>query len=243
MGSQSKQIVHDYLLQKGITPNPAGALYEDLIEDNEAGLEYLAYAITNYRLLRGVEANISALASIPVTDFDKEREYDNRLTEFMGLWFVSDILKQRIVALEAQSPHRAAGSNKTCDLQSDAEVGAIFYEVKDFSSEILTQQQVDEGITTFNPGLPHKIKPWIEGYVQNCVQKGANYLVCRVPAWHVRKRPKLTADWVKRIYPNFSPIGAHSFSVAHGLTLPASFRGVYVIRRDEHLFMGYGGTA
>jgi hypothetical protein len=243
MGSQYKVAVEEYLARKGIIPDPNGALREDLDEDNEMGLDYLAYAIANYHTLPGIEENVRALAQICESDFDKEREYNNRLTEFMGLWFVSEVLQERIVALEAHSPHRPAGSKKTCDLKSESAGVATYYEVKDFSSEILTQVEVDEGVTAFSPGHPHKINRWIEGYVKNCVQKGANFLLCWAPSWHVRGRPKLTADWVKRIYPNFSALGGSRFSVTHGMSLPLTFRGVFVMRRDEHLFMEFRPTS
>lgn len=239
MTSIAKAIVEDFLRRNNIAPNPKGALYADLTEDNEYGLEYLAFAITNYSAIPLVGDNIKAFAELGVSDFDKERQYNNRLTEFLGLWFVADVLKEKVVALEGISPHRPHGSKKTCDVQSIAGGEEKFYEVKDFSSEILTQVDVGEGITVFNPGLPNKIKPWIEKYVQNCVEKGANYLICRVPAWHVRMRPKLTAKWVQRIYPAFNAISGHGFEVVHGLSLPETFRGVYVVRRDEYLFMKF----
>ena len=238
MKSRHKTLVEDYLDAHSIVP-VAGALQEDLDEDNESGLDLLAYAIENYASLPGVRQNIKAVASLAVNDFDGEREYNNRLTEFFALWFVSEVLKEPITALEATSPNRPSGSNKTCDLQSKSLSGANFYEVKDFSSEFLTQVPVYEGVTSFTPGLPWKIKPWIEGYVQNCVEKGANYLICRVPVWHVRKRPKLSEEWVKRIYSSYTNIPGNRFKVGHGLTLPSFFRGVYVIRRDEHLFMEF----
>lgn len=235
--SSFKTTVEKFLKANGIVP-VLGPLREDLDEDNEFGLEYIAYAIRGYPALPGLLPGVKALATVEDGGFENERIYENKLTEFMGIWFVSEVLKEKVVRLESPSPHRKGGK-KTCDLETATTAGACFYEVKDFSSEILTQVTVDVGVTSFTPGLPFKIKPWIEGYVQNCIEKGANYLVCSVPAWHVRGRPKLREDWVKRIYAKYQVLSPSRFRVDHGLSVPGTFKGVYVIRRDEHLLMEF----
>lgn len=76
-------------------------------------------------------------------------------------------------------------------------------------------------------------------YVANCIEKGANFLICRLPAWHSKGRPKLSEQWVRPIYPDFTPVGRHSFKVEHGLTTPPWFTGVFVMRRDEQIFFKF----
>lgn len=237
MSSTFKATVETFLSANGIVP-VTGLLRKDLDEDNERGLDYIAYAITHYQDLCGVSLGVKLLAAVGDGSSENERIRDNKLTEFMGMWFVSEVLKEKVVRLEAPSSHRMR-DKKTCDLETATEAGPCFYEVKDLSSEISSQLTVNVDVTCFTPALPKKITRWIKRQVHKCIEKGANYLVCRLPAWHVNGWPKLREDWVKRIFPKFDVLSPNRFRVVHGLAVPSTFKGIYVIGRDGHLLMEF----
>jgi hypothetical protein len=135
MSSPFQTTIEDYPKKHHMSP-VAGALQEDLDEDYVQRLDFLAYAIQNYGSLPGLTQNVKAVALLPVNNFDEEKEYNNRLTDFFALWFVSHVLQQRITALEAESPHRSPGSNKRCGLQMGSAASGDFYEVKDFPARL-----------------------------------------------------------------------------------------------------------
>jgi hypothetical protein len=214
-------------------------LDEDLKGANDMALEFISYAITCYPTLPGIVDKVKVLARVRNCGPDDERIYQNTLTEFMALRFVAQVLNERIVGLESSSPN--GNGAKKCDLESERAGARHFYEVKDLSSEVLSQKPAPNhpAFTLFDPALPPKLTKWIEHRIGDCMAKGANYLVCRAPAWHVRNWPKLTADWVTALYPKFTQTGRTTFRVVNGVVKQPFFKGVYLLRRDEHLLMEF----
>lgn len=239
MTSSHKAVVERFLRTSGVMPVVGGRLEADLMHPNDMALALISYGISCFPGLPGIVDKVKALACVRNGSAHDERIYQNTLTEFMALRFVSEVLNERIVGLESASPNGRGA--KKCDLECEAGGARRFYEVKDLSSEILSQEAVPNhpGFTFFDPALPPKIRNWIEARIGDCLAKGANYLVCRAPAWHVRNWPKLTADWVRELYPQFAQIGQASFRVQHGVAIRPFFKGVYLLRRDEHLLLEF----
>jgi hypothetical protein len=237
----SKAIVEQWLNTNRIAPK--GFLLKDLEDGNNNVLDLIAFAVTEYSNLLGLRRIVREFGQLEQETNETERVCENLLTELLAIRFVTNVLKERVVGLEALSPHRIDA--KRCDIETirAANVTA-FYDVKDLSSEILGQKPDDKfpGLATFDPVRPDKIRPWLKDRVDSCIAKGANYLIASLPVWHVKSRAgagKLREDWVKPIYPDYLVLSPNRFRVVQNNAVPAFFKGVYVIRFDEHLLLEF----
>ena len=237
----SKAIVEQWLNTNKITPK--GFLLKDLADGNNNVLDLIAFAVTQYPGLTGLKAIVRQFGELEEETNETERVCENLLTELLAIRFVTNVLKERVVRLEALSPHRIDG--RRCDIETIAAGNAAaFYDVKDLSIEILGQKPDKQfpGLATFEPVRPDRIRPWLKDRVDSCIAKGANYLIASLPVWHVKFKPgagKLREDWVKPIYPDYSVLGPNNFKVVQRNTVPVFFKGVYVIRFNEHLLLEF----
>jgi hypothetical protein len=242
-GEQMHKIIDLYYQSRGITPGTY--LAQDLNDRNRLVLRYVRYAI-RLQQVKGIPYLLDDLANI--TDdleqdcqkqLNREREYYNRLTEFHSIFLVHHQLGLQILAVESpktkvESPKRLG--NKSCDIHaSDGDID-YFFEVKDASSEI-TKTYNKNGVEYFDAMNDTKINCWITGKCQEAIDKGANYLCCRVPIWIDEKKINNPVGkytwWVKKIFPNAKKVGQKEFQVSLSLNnIPAFFKGFYIIKKD-----------
>lgn len=217
-----------------------GYLDEDLSSNNQFILGYLAFVLNHHTHLPRLVPLVQSIASIPKGNYVAEGNYLNRLTELMAIRFVSTILKHNLVELEAVSPHRSANTPKTCDIKTKNPDGIeTYFETKDESSVIISQKEEpkDPRFSCISPKLAKALENWINGRVNDCIQKGANYLVARAIAWQVNGALKFTTDWVDAVFPNNSQIDHITFKVALKSQPPDWFKGIYIVSPDDQYLL------
>lgn len=237
------RIIDKYYRERGV--ELGSYLAQDLVKRNARALRYVSYAINNLECVKGVRYLLSELALITNSGINEQndpyREYHNKIMELHSLYFVNQQLGLLITEVESKrtkvkAPNRIG--NKTCDLCAYDGQDTIYFEAKDASSEI-TSQYEKNGYTHFEPMSEEKINMWITEKCKEAIEKGANYLCCRVPMWmspDESKRPNKYSRWVKTIYPDAQKIAHNQFQIDLKLdTIPFFFRGFYVIKSWGYL--------
>ena len=238
--------VDNYYRSRGITVGTY--LAQDLVKRNIRALRYVAHAIKHLKHVKGVQHLLSELAHITddsgsdqQTKITRYREYHNKLMELHGMFFVNQQLGFLIKEVESFhskviAPNRIG--NKSCDLCACNGQNIFYFEAKDASSEI-TSQYEQNGFTYYEPMSEEKISIWITEKCSEAIEKGANYLCCRVPMWmspDEDKRPGKYFRWAKTVYPDLQKIAPNEFQVSLQLEyIPSFFKGFYIIKSWGYL--------
>jgi hypothetical protein len=136
---QSKSALLDYLVANKIQPK--GHFKDDLEEDEILAWRFPAYAITKCPHNKKLLGKIKTLAiERGTTANDKERNYQNQLVEFHALYVLTALMGYEFIGWDIKSNRSPMNSNKDCDIHCIKNGIKYFVEVKDCSSEIMTQQ-------------------------------------------------------------------------------------------------------
>jgi len=238
-----KRIVEEYFRKESLRLAQDTHLAHDLERDNWRALRFLAYAIQNLPSLQSIKKKLVELASIVRGGNQSESSYHNCLAEFHAIWFVSYRLGLEVTALECRSasirsPNRRG--NHSCDLLARRRSTDIYFEVKDLSSETLSQyedQRVADGAVFFEPSSPDAIRKWIHKMLRESFKKGSDYLICRVPVWSSLGVPGFGERWVRTIFRDVKKLSASDYVVGVRVNVPSFFKGVYFISNRRHLLL------
>lgn len=140
--------------------------------------------------------------------------------------------------LKIKSP--SVSGNKSCDILARNRTNDLYFEVKDFSKEILTQEKNEKfSLIEFTPAIPTEKSKWIEKMVRKAVGKGAYFLICRIPVWSSVRIPGFGSKWLKRIFNNSKKVGKKEYLVKTKLVIPDFFKGVYLIKNRRYLLLRF----
>lgn len=239
-----KKIVEEYLKDHSITP--VGYLAKDLTRNNWKALRFPAYAISNLAYLKYLPEKIKEIATVEIENNQTKSRYYNLLTEFFGAWFISDTLGLHVNQIEysrsraskIKSPH--CSTDKSCDIMVSERNSDIYFEVKDMSSQTLSKYPDNEfpDFVHLTPPTPRGKKGFIQNQINEAVKKGANFLICRIPAWSTAGKPAFGTKWLKQIFP-VKKIGDKEFQIEGHEKLPNFFQGVYLIKNRRYLLLRF----
>ncbi len=247
-----KQIIEEYLEQASLSPAANSYLADDLQRRNWRALRFLAYTIRNLPHLQNLRENLDELGRIVKGSNESESSYYNHLTEFHAVWLASYVLGWNVLALERRgvpirSPNRTG--NRSCDILAKSRGADLYLEVKDLSRETLTQRKDDhdsQEVVWFEPLLPSTCRPcscrtitqeWVNRMLGESFEKGADYLICRIPVWSSLGAPGFGVRWMHAIFGDVKKLDARGYTVRVPFNVPSFFRGVYLIHNQRYLFL------
>ncbi len=214
-------------------------LREDITENNIKALCYVDYAINHLLAVKGIPQLLHDIALIEKPDNNGKGKYYNALTEFFGIYFVHNVLKLTISEVQSNrnrilSPHRRR-KDTSCDIKATDSLRDYYFEIKDSTSQI-TSSEIKNGIEYFTPVFEDDAFRWILDQCKKADQKGANYLLCRVPVWNYRADDK---DFFFKWLSNEFQITDRPSDNEVVITLPfqtsKSFEGIYIIKPYGHM--------
>lgn len=239
-----KHIIEEYAQKISLSLKKDTYLAEDLASGNWRALRFPAYSIQKLPHIRNLTECFVDLANIKIENNESQSKYYNQLTEFHAVWFASHILKLNMIAMEHKrspilSPNRKR--NCSCDILAKRSKTNIYFEVKSLSSETLTQY-IDDSISPdhvfFKPSLPSKRQQnWLNKMLNKSFEKGANYLICRIPVWSSYGMQGFGAWWVRNISGKVQKVSTREYIVSPTCSVPRFFKGIYLIHNRRHLFV------
>ena len=124
-------------------------------------------------------------------------------------------------------------------MAEDEDGNNIYFEVKDLSSEVLSEHPhgADPSLTSLTPKLPSEKRIWIIRKTNEAINKGANYLICRIPVWSSPGRPGLGVRWLCQLFPIEKRLGQREFKIRFKRSLPDFFNGIYLIKNIRHILI------
>jgi len=239
-----KQIIEGYAQEIGLALDSNTYLAEDCECGNWRALRFPAYAIQHLRHLQNLKQCFLELANITRDSNESESRYYNQLTEFHAVWFASYTLKLNVVAMEHKSsPIRSPNCQNdcSCDILAKAKRSDVYFEVKDLSSETLTQHEDDsisQDVVFFDPSLPSRRQhKWVNKMLRKSFIKGANYLICRIPVWSPFGDRGFGTRWLHEIFGNVQQLSYREYILSTKSKVPDFFKGVYLIHNRRYLFL------
>ena len=237
----SAQIIESFLNEYRI--KATGYLAEAMAKGNWWQLQFVAFAIKQLPQLDNLPEKISELATIEKGDNEAQSRYYNLHFEFVSIRFVADGLGLSVIEVESHS-HRIKSPNRKrghCDILAKQGSGALYFDAKDFSSETLSWDPHPKlpNVFFFPPAHPREVKKWIESKINQCVNKGANFAICRVPSMCLPETPMFGRRWVEEIFPIYKRISKREYHIETDKSIPSFFRGVYLVGERRHLLLRF----
>ena len=163
------------------------------------------------------------------------QQFDNLMTEAFATHFLSAELKLKVTEIEGTqkilSPHRV--KEKSCDIKCEDHNGIeLYFEVKDSSRDAIRAEMA--GKRGYTPSSGSEIRNWISNKVFEAIQKGANYLIVRIPVLHADGEGPSLSDIDFEIFLMNEPQA--EIPVRISIDIPSFFQGIYVIKRSGHNF-------
>lgn len=237
----SAQVIESFLNEHRI--KATGYLAEAMAKGNWWQLQFVAFAIKQLPQLDNLPEKISELATIEKSDNEAPSRYYNLHFEFVSIRFVADGLGLSVTEVESRS-HRIKSPNRKrghCDILAKQGSGALYFDAKDFSSETLSWDPHPKlpNVFSFPPAHPREVSKWIESKISQCVNKGANFAICRVPSMGLPETPMFGRRWVEEIFPMPKRISNREYHIETGKSIPSFFRGVYLVGERRHLLLRF----
>ena len=221
-----------------------GPLAQDILSGNFRVLRHVEYAIDHLASVPGMGELLKDLARFEKDGNDGERIYDNWLTQLHAVGFAHKKLKLQILAVESKSQPvfsvRRIG-DKSCDFKASDGSREYFFETKDASSETMSQSQDGDSID-YTPMGKEEIGPWIIKRCREADEKGADYLICRVPVWGrgwEEEEQEFYDKWVRKVFKVKTQPAKHEVIISKPEGLSDQFKGVYIIKAFGYLRLGF----
>jgi hypothetical protein len=240
IGSRYKKTVEKYFNDVGITP--VGGLMSDLSLPNRRALIYFAYAVKHFSHIIGVRELLAELANVDREPDEEnthngERRYHNCLVELHGCYFVHRCLGMEIEDVEYNghtviSPGRSG--NRSCDIKGHKNGIGYYFECKDSSWEIVHREPFyDSYITT--PKTYTGCKAWLEERMLAADEKGADFLLAKIPIWSRYKGNKRNCEWMLKVFPESHNQGGKQFLLKGSAGTYKNLKGAYILLRRSAL--------
>jgi hypothetical protein len=210
---------------------PIGAAVREAFLDRHFAAELIAFAISLAKAgVPGALEQVKNVVASETSNADLQRQYENKLTEVFAAWFLSTKRGYHVKAIETKacpirSPH-ALNVNKSCDLLVEHGSNEVFCEVKDFSSELL--RRYNSGKRGYDPASDKQKRSWIEEKIQESIQKGAQYLLARLPVWESAETTGVEA--IQAILGSHTVQSPSEITIEVTFAIPDWFKGVYLIK-------------
>lgn len=185
----------------------------------------------------GAKELIESLAQCHDSNLESERLFENTLTEAFACMFLEQSCAMKIQAIEnrrhpLRSPH-ARNSNKSCDILATQGKDHLYFEVKDCSIEFNVSRIA--GLRGFTPASDIEKRVWLEKRIKDCFDKGANYLIARLPVWESSSRSGIEA--VRDVLHEYELESDSQARIQVQFAVPEWFKGIYLIKKIGCVFV------
>jgi len=239
---QCKRTIETYYQESGI--EIIGHLAEDIAMDGFKALRHVEYAIAQLATVPGMRELLRDLARVEKDGNDGERIYLNSLTQLHSVGFSHKELKLQVLAVESKSwavlsPRRIG--DKSCDFKASDGGRGYFFETKDASAETMSQARYG-GAIHYTPMGEEEIGPWIIKRCRDAEEKGADYLICRVPVWvqgWEEEEQEFYDKWIRKVFKIKEQPSKHEVIISKPEELSSQFKGVYIIKSFGYLKLGF----
>ncbi len=235
-------MIQTYYSENGI--EVIGPLAKAIATDEFKALRYVEHAIEQLASVPGMGELLRDLARIQKDGNEGERIYYNSLTQLHAAGFAHKELKLRVLAVESRSQQvlspRKAG-DKSCDFKASDGSREYFFETKDASAETMSQSRYD-GAIHYTPMGEEEIGPWIVKRCREADEKGADYLICRVPVWvsgWEEEEQEFYDKWIRKVFKVKAQPAKHKVVIAKPEGLSGQFKGVYIVKAFGYLRLGF----
>lgn len=234
--------IRSYCLENQIELN--GLLASTFDDENfDFVVQIVSHAVNLARAgTPGAHDLIAGLAQSDDTNLESARYFENLLTEAFAAWFLETHQEARIAAIESKShvlrsPH-ARNPGKSCDLMAEMRGKIAYFEVKDCSIDFLPSRTT--GSRGYTPASDKAKRRWLEKQVRECLNKGANYLLARLPVWESSSCAGL--DAIRQVLCEHRMIQTNHARINVPFSVPDWFRGIFLIKRNGHVFVSVTET-
>src|SRR3989338_2053448 len=181
-----------------------GHFRDALDEDSGAAWKYPAFAVKHCSSNSVLIKKLRLLCQDRGKDKnDVERNYDNQLVEFVALYHFVALMGYRFDGWEKSSGKTGVNPQKNCDLVFVKDGQQFFADAKDENSEKLSQSEEPghPGWSSFNP--KYEPEQWLKRMIKDAGEKGADFLVCRIPKWRLRGFDEsCLKEWLPSVFKN-----------------------------------------
>jgi hypothetical protein len=224
-----------YYSDRGITP--AAGLDVAMKGKNRRQLRIYAYAVSKLANIPGIAALLSELASVDRDPREEEthsgeRRYHNLLVELHSSCFVHKNLGMKIVDVEYSghsvlSPNRVG--NKSCDIKAERRGEPVYFECKDSSYEIVSQQPFyDAHVTT--PKTAEGCAAWLMDRLRDSDDKGADYLIAKIPMWSRYRGRRRDVEWIAKVLPSSRQVNRKLYELPIEGAQFRNVKGVFILQ-------------
>jgi hypothetical protein len=219
-----------------------GDLISEDIRDNNPSIEFVENLVA--LAASGVSGAKDLAAEIVTLDRSaphSESRYPNLLTECLALRFAQQALGVTICAVESkQSPIRAPrawNKAKSCDFTATIKGQDVYFEVKDFTADLLAAQRTTITNPFYTPARDAEKREWLETKIRDALAKGANYLIARMSTWQRVGSADPIENALKEIVRPYTDISPNEVRISLSKPAPSWFQGAFLIRRTGHLLV------
>lgn len=219
---------------------PGAGLKVDLASNNPNALRYYSHAVKQLHKIAGVNNLLNELAKVERAPDEEishegERKYHNLLVELHGCYFTHKILKMKILDVEygknkILSPNRIG--NRSCDIKCFKKSDTIYFECKDSSAEIKSGVPY-EGVTITTPLNAYQNKKWLLDKMQEADDKGADYLLAKIPIWSPYQGKKIYRCWMEKVFENHKRHSCNNYSIEIDKNKYRSLKGAFLLLRKN----------
>jgi hypothetical protein len=180
---------------------------------NRRVLKFVAYACKRAENILGMPRLLEKIVKIPARDNRTYEQFHNLLVEFHMLKFAEKQLRIIILEVEHESHQifspRRKKNTLSCDMLGLMNRQQVYLEAKDSSSETKNAEEY-HGFMMSTPKNAYQHLQWIRNKVYDAEQKGADYLVCKVPMW--LKFSETSHDWMCEVFDDVRQEGKNLYS-------------------------------
>jgi len=238
VGHRHRRVVEEYFSTTGVTP--VGGLAVAISECNRRQLKYYSYAIRKLIHVPGIKSRVLELANVHRASEEEdshagEQKYHNLLVELHACCFVHKWLGMTNIDVEypghaVLSPNRVG--SKSCDISGGSDGRTTFFECKDSSWEIMCKQRC-HGMHVSRPKTAEGCRLWLLERMKMAADKGADYLIVKMPMWSEHSGRGRYIDWMRRSFPEARHTGGNRFMLPDIAGNYGCVKGAYVLNHGR----------
>lgn len=214
-----------------ISITPSDYIKNKFWEFNHSLYPVLIHLIENHNRIKGLDDKLREFFTLSGNDL----EFESHFNEIVGVHFLETQLNYKVLSVEIKSqpiisPY--SKNNKSCDILASDGNQNIYFESKKSLSQDLRPRTISGDFEHFTPISHNEIHQWIRNKLYEANQKGADYLLIRVPFWSpielIDDQEKIEL-WMSRTFKGNEKISGKYFRIKlDGFSLTVT-KGFYII--------------
>jgi len=227
-------IYYTFIFEKrlrNITIVPSDFIKNKFLEFHYTVYPVLIYLIDNHSRIKSMFEKLKEFLTLSGGDV----KFESDLNEIVGVWFLETQLKYKVLEIEiisqpVFSPH--CKNKKSCDILANDGFQNLYFESKMSMSQDLRPRSKLGEFESYTPISNIEIREWIRDMLYEANQKGANYLLIRVPFWtpmRIRSDEEKIKLWISRTFDKNEQISENVFRIKLDRLILNVTKGFYII--------------